>query len=114
MNYQYSNECIGKRVAFLRKQQKLSQVQLADLIGTTSKHVSEIERGKTGISIDTQILLCETLHCSMDFLIRGKEFATIDFLLPDRILEIFKSNDENEIGLILEYLQFYNRIHKDK
>ena len=50
-----SNESIGKRVAALRKKQHLTQAQLADLVGATAKHISEIERGITGISIDMQV-----------------------------------------------------------
>ena len=38
-----SNESIGKRVAALRKKQHLTQAQLADLVGATAKHISEIE-----------------------------------------------------------------------
>ena len=39
-----SNESIGKRVAALRKKQHLTQAQLADLVGATAKHISEIEQ----------------------------------------------------------------------
>ena len=88
MKYPISNENIGKRVATLRKQHNLSQAQLAEQIGSTSKHISEIERGVTGISIDTQVLLCEKLHCSLDFLIKGDEFRSVDAILPDPIVEI--------------------------
>lgn len=110
LNCQNSNENIGKRVAYLRTKKGLSQASLAELIGTTAKHISEIERGITGISIDLQVLLCEELHCSMDFLIRGNEYATVDYLIPDKILEIFKSKDEKEISLLLDFLYFYQKI----
>ena len=112
LDYQISNENIGKRVAFLRKNKGLTQAKLGDLVGVTDKHISEIERGVTGISIDMQILLCDVLNCSMDYLIRGKDFATVDFLLPDRILEIFKSNNTHEIALLLDFLEVYQRIHE--
>ena len=55
MHSSSSNESIGKRVAELRKHQHYTQAQLANIIGITSKHLSEIERGVTGISIDTQV-----------------------------------------------------------
>lgn len=112
MDYQNSNENIGKRVAFLRKKHGLSQAALGEKTGVTGKHISEIERGITGISIDMQILLCEELHCSMDYLIRGNEYASIDVLLPDRIVEIFNSNDTDEISLLLDFLELYQRIRK--
>ena len=110
MKYPISNENIGKRVATLRKQHNLSQAQLAEQIGSTSKHISEIERGVTGISIDTQVLLCEKLHCSLDFLIKGDEFRTVDSILPEPIVEILQSEDQAEKDLLLSYLHMYKKL----
>ena len=111
MDNQCSNENIGKRVAQLRKQQHMSQAQLASKINSTSKHVSEIERGVTGISIDTQVLLGEHLHCSLDYLIKGNEYKSVDSFLPSNILKIFHSQNEQEISLLLDYLSMYERLH---
>ena len=112
MENQNSNENIGKRIASLRKQHHLTQAQLGELIGSTSKHISEIERGVTGISIDTQVLLADKLHCSLDYLIKGEEFKSIDSFLPEFIIEKLLSNDEKEINLILDYLKMYELIYK--
>ena len=111
MENQSSNENIGKRIAQLRKFQHLTQTQLAEQINTTSKHISEIERGVTGISIDTQVQLGEKLHCSLDYLIKGDEYESIDSILPSKINDILSSKDEKEIGLLLDYLKMYERIH---
>ena len=110
MENQRSNENIGKRIAQLRKFH-LTQTQLAEQINTTSKHISEIERGVTGISIDTQVQLGEKLHCSLDYLIKGDEYESIDSILPSKINDILRSKDEKEIGLLLDYLKMYERIH---
>lgn len=112
MNTSSSNTNIGIRVAQLRKQNHLSQTQLAELVGATSKHISEIERGVTGISIDIQVLLCKHLHCSLDYLIMGEDFKSVDSLLPAGIVDILNSQNEPEIKLLLEYLKMYERIHK--
>lgn len=112
MRNQISNENIGKRIARLRKNLHLTQLQLADLIGSTSKHISEIERGVTGISIDTQVLLSEQLHCSLDYLVKGEDFKSVDALLPSGIIKILNSQNAQEISLLLDYLRMYERIHK--
>lgn len=109
---QNSNEEIGKRVATLRKRQHLTQDQLAEKVGVTSKHISEIERGVTGISIDLQIQLGEYLRCSMDYLIKGQEYINVDSLLPTKIIEILQSQDAYEIEILSEYLKIYKKIHK--
>lgn len=37
---------LGKRIAYLRKRRKLSQVKLAAIIGTPFRHLSDIETGR--------------------------------------------------------------------
>lgn len=110
LNNPNSNENIGKRIATLRKYHKLTQAQLAELIGSSAKHISEIERGVTGISIDTQVLLGEKLHCSLDYLIKGTEFQSVDSLLPNKILEILHSQNEREFSLLINYLKMYEEL----
>lgn len=110
MHDEISNQSIGKRVAQLRKKQNLTQAQLADLINSTPKHISEIERGVTGISIDMQVQLCKKLRCSLDYLIMGKDYETVEVYLPLSIINILHSNDEPEKNLLLEYMKLYERI----
>lgn len=114
MENQCSNENIGKRIAQLRKRQKLTQTALAEQVGATSKHISEIERGVTGISIDMQIQLSNKLFCSLDYLIKGKEFESVDSSIPPYIVEILHSHDEAEKALLSEYLKMYEKICKKR
>ena len=114
MDNQSSNESIGRRVAELRKQKGWTQLRLAEEIGTVSKHISEIERGVTGMSIDTQIRLGEKLYCSMDYLLKGQDFASVDYLLPGTIVEILRSQDLQEIVVLTQYLEIYEKIRKMK
>ena len=111
MENQSSNENIGKRVAMLRKQKSMTQAQLAEQINSTAKHISEIERGVTGISIDMQVLLGERLHCSLDYLIKGDNYKSVDSILPPKILEVLQSNNTEEIHLLLNYLKMYEQLH---
>lgn len=107
-----SNESIGKRVAKLRKKHHLTQAQLADLVGATSKHISEIERGITGISIDMQVLLSKHLYCSLDYLIKGQEYETVETVLPSFAIDILNSHNDSEKSLFIEYLNFYEKLYK--
>lgn len=105
-----SNIGIGARVRKLRKQQHLTQVQLGFMVGVTNKHISAIEHGKTGISIDLQILLRNALHCSMDYLLLGEEFNTIDSILPENALKLLRSS-EREREIFLDYVTLYLKHH---
>lgn len=109
-----SNNAIGDRVRKLRNQLNITQEQLGDLIGTTSKHISEIERGVTGISIDTQVGLRNVLHCSIDYLITGSEFESIDSFFSESVRNLLLSGDEHEKQLFLDYISMYLRIRDSK
>ena len=46
-------KAIGKRVQKRRTAKKISQAELAKKISVTSPHISNIERGKTKVSLPT-------------------------------------------------------------
>lgn len=64
---------IGSFIAAKRREQNLTQKQLAEKIGVSDKTVSKWETGKTMPDYSVVELLCETLHISVSELIAGKE-----------------------------------------
>lgn len=71
------SKAIGQRIKYYRTERKLSQEELADLVGTTSKHVSKIETGAKAISLELLILLANALKVSANDLLLGKFAITI-------------------------------------
>ena len=61
----------GLRVKHLRRKHSLTQEQLADALYITAAHLSKIECGQCGISIDLLLDLAAVLGVSADFLITG-------------------------------------------
>jgi hypothetical protein len=61
-----------------------------------------------------QVQLSEQLHCSLDYLIKGQEYETIETTLPSFTIEIIRSKNEHEISLLLDYLNFFDRLHNNK
>ena len=57
-------EAFGLNVAFFRKRKRLTQVQLADLVGVDRSHISAIEVGKVGASFDLIFTLSTVLEVS--------------------------------------------------
>ena len=57
---------IGRRIAEIRKEKGLSQVQLAELCGTHQGHIARIELGKYSVGLDTLANIAETLGCKID------------------------------------------------
>lgn len=60
---------LGRRIQHTRTARKLSQFQLAELIGTSPTFVSHIERGTKGPGLETLVLIADALHTSMDLLL---------------------------------------------
>ena len=56
--------------------------------------------------------LSEHFHCSLDYLLRGKETEDLSSSLPSCIIEILRSNDQDERDLLLTYLDMYTKIRK--
>lgn len=59
----------SKRVTLMRKAKKLSQSQLAQMVGITQPFMSEIEKGRKKPSIEVLEKLCHVLECSADYLL---------------------------------------------
>ena len=55
---------------------KYTQGALAEKIGVGNKHISDMERGYAGISVDVLIKLCEVLEVDSDYILFGK--MTVD------------------------------------
>ena len=65
----FSKELFGKRIMELRKNHQEKQPILADLLGVSGGHISEIERGNRTTSPERIALLCEHYHVSADYLL---------------------------------------------
>lgn len=54
-------EKFGLNVVYYRKRSKLTQLQLAELAEIDRSHISAIELGNVGVSMDVIFKLCEVL-----------------------------------------------------
>ena len=66
MKKEYSDlyEKFGLNIVYYRKRKKLTQLQLAELVGVDRSHISAIELGKVGVSFDVIFRLCDVLEVS--------------------------------------------------
>lgn len=62
-------EKLGQRLFELRKQNKLSQKAIAELLNVTRTQVSDIENGKSGTNLERFVQLCEFYRVSADYLL---------------------------------------------
>ena len=65
----YNRDEIGKRIKSARQEKHLSQMQFAELINVSTPYLSDIENGKTNLSLDIFTRIVEVLQISADWLI---------------------------------------------
>jgi DNA-binding XRE family transcriptional regulator len=63
-------EEIGHHIRVARVDRRLTQEELAKLIGVNVNTVSQIENGKSGMTLDIAVLIADTLEWPLDHLAR--------------------------------------------
>ena len=92
-------KAIGKRVQNRRTAQKISQAELAKKISVTSPHISNIERGKTKVSLPTLMEIARALNTTLDDLVCDSLPEAKDVILGD-FSDTLRSCSNQELGII--------------
>lgn len=87
---------IGERITQLRKQQNLSQDELAKKAGVSRTIIGNYERNTNRPSIEVLIKLAKVFNVSVDFLIGEGELAALDKDLLKRIEDIEKLDEDTK------------------
>lgn len=73
---------IGKRLAEVRAERKLTQAEMADLLGVDRSYLAQIEIGRTSISVGRLFEIAKMLEMDRDWLVYGdKETPPAEVLL---------------------------------
>lgn len=91
-------ECIGKRIKYYRTVQKISQEELAQIIGVDRKHISSIEVGRRRASLELVLLIANALEVSADDLLTDNlkhSSSPVDTEIHDILLDC--NHDEKEM-----------------
>ena len=75
---------IGANIQTARERANYTQEELSELLGLTPNHLSAIERGVSGISLDALQKLCRLLGISADTLLFGEPEADDEVLVLAR------------------------------
>ena len=62
--YKELYERFGLNVVYYRKRKKYTQMQLAELVDIDRSHISAMELGNVGVSMDVIFKLCQVLEIS--------------------------------------------------
>lgn len=89
---------IGKFIAVRRKEQNLTQAQLAERLGITDRAVSKWERGLALPDVSAMPDLCRILDITVNDLLSGEIIAMDNYTkeLERNLLEVMKQKEEND------------------
>ncbi len=100
------NKQIGKRCRKAREAAGYTQEKLAEIIGRGPQFVSDMERGKCGMSLSTFMSLCSVLSVSADYLLFGWTGGdSLPLSIDERISRLKESERvivEQQLNLILQ------------
>ena len=69
----FGNMSVGERISLLRKEQKISQGQLAEALGISRQAVSKWENGQSSPDTLNLIRLAEALNTEVEYLATGRK-----------------------------------------
>ena len=67
---------IGQRIRILRKENRLSQLELSNKLNINMDHLSRIENGNKGMSLDLLIEFSKYFSVSTDYILLGNRQNT--------------------------------------
>ena len=94
---------IGKFIASMRKEQSMTQRQLADVLNISDKTVSKWECGNGMPEVALMLPLCEVLRINVNELLSGERLDGADYQrkAEEKMMELVREREESKKKIIL-------------
>lgn len=107
-------KAIGRRIAFYRKKNSMTQSILSEKLTVTESYISQIERGAAKVSLSRLYQIAEILKIDIALLVSDK-VAVSQVPVNSEIFEIIKGWPEEQISFLTDMLLCADeRINKPK
>lgn len=97
-------KAIGKRIKIARINQNMTQETVADRIGVTPQHVSNIETGNSSVSLTTLVAIANLLKVSADELLCDTILISKP-VFEKEAKELFSDCNDYEIRVLVDVLK---------
>lgn len=97
-------KAIGKRIKIARIRANLTQETVAEKIGITPQHVSNIETGNSSVSLTTLVAIANLLGVSVDELLCDTVLKSKQIFTKEAD-NIFRDCNEYEVRILVDVLQ---------
>lgn len=100
MDFQYTD--MGNRIKLRRKELRIKQAELAEMLDISNNHMSSIENGRQKPSLDTFVLICQSLNVTPDYLLLGNMHACN---LPQDVTDKLRLCSQPDIKLAKDIIE---------
>lgn len=100
MEFQYLE--MGSRIRLRRRELRIKQAELAEVLEISNNHMSSIENGRQKPSLDVFIRICNHLRVTPDYLLLGTMHA---YNIPQDILEQLRLCSPADIQLAKDFIE---------
>lgn len=96
------NSVLSEKIKHCRKTYGMTQEEFAAELGVESLHISNIERGKKGASLELLLNICKRFNVSMSSLMPVEDQQSVGLKAKwiDEIVETLEALELSQIGLI--------------
>ncbi len=106
MNRPAQLELVGRKIRQLRRQRKLTQVELAEKIGIHQSDLSRMEQGEYKVGLDTLLKILQTFDLSIGDFFEENQGA-------DSLYQKFRSLSANAQQEVENFIEFKRRQEAD-
>ena len=112
MYEQQNLELVGSRIRAVRTSRGMSQADLAVKAAVSLPLISNIERGKTGMQLETFVKVAEALQVSADYLLRP-DVPEVKAIYQGEFAELLEDCSASEMETILNIVREVKAIGQD-
>ena len=103
-------QTVGKRLAEIRKSNKIKQIELAEMLNVSQQVISNIERGVTTPDIEKLKKIADIYNISLDQLVGREFFGDGTDGVEQKIISYIKQMDDEgkelSLGLLSQVAQY--------
>ncbi len=104
----YNHQVVGERIRRRRMELAMTQAQLAEQIGKSTKYCADVERGSCGMAIETLLTLSRALRLSPSVILLGESVPfTEDGDTAQLIRQSISECTEDQQRGILEIIRLF-------
>lgn len=101
----FDKEKMGQKIKMARKEKGFTQEHLAELVGISNRTLNLMEKGKSGMTIETLIKFCNSLDVSPNYMLSFSHKSN-----NNRIKDTLEHFTPNQKLIVEEFLSTFKKL----